>query len=115
MNDQVWAEIQKALGMIAVPEPEPLEFRLHYDDDGKIFMCSMQQHPENTKYLVVTREEYDHYYLYRVEDGKLKMIDRNMGLHVKLKTSDQGYATVKNHASIILEPGETADVEYWEG
>lgn len=111
--DQGYLEFLKALELIEVKEPEPLEYRIHYDEDGNIYMCSMQQHPADTQYVIATKEQYDHYYQYHVVKGKLKLVDNNTGIHVKLKSSDQGYATVKNHASIILESGEQFESEYW--
>jgi hypothetical protein len=111
--DASWLEILKALEMVENTPSEPIEYRLHYNEDGDVYMCSMQQHPVDTSYIVVTKDEYDNYFRYRVINSKLKMIDNNNALHVKLKSSDQGYAAVKNHAGIILEQGETADTEYW--
>lgn len=113
--DQSYLEFLKALDMLEVREPEPLEYRIHYDEDGNIYMCSMQQHPVDTQYVIATREQYDHYYQYHVVNGKLKLVDNNSGIHVKLKSSNQGYATVKNHAGIILEPGDDyVDKEYYD-
>ena len=99
--------------MIEEVVPEPIEYRIHYNDAGEIYMCSMQQHPESTQYIVVTRDEYDNYFKYTVVNGMLKMIDNNTGLHVKLKSSDQGFAAVENHASLLVEPGEDTKVSYW--
>ena len=113
--DQGYLEFLKALELIEVKEPEPLEYRIHYDEDGNIYMCSMQQHPADTKYVVATREEYDHYYQYHVVQGKLKLVDNNTGIRVQLKKSDNGYKVVKNHAGILIEPDEAyADTEYYD-
>ena len=101
--------------MLDTIEFEPLEYRLHYDSDGNITMCSMQAHPENTNYVVVDKQTYDSYYHYTIVDSKPKLIDRMPKYRVQLTKSDSGYQVVKNHASIVLEPGEIyADTEYYD-
>lgn len=92
---------------------EPIEYRLHYDDTGGITMCSKQNHPEDTQYLIVNESEYENYFRYYVKDGKLKKIDVDPGYRVQLKSSSQGYAVVKNHANIILENEQYAEIEYY--
>jgi hypothetical protein len=92
---------------------EPIEYRLHYDDTGGITMCSKQKHPENTQYLIVNELEYENYFRYYVKDGKLKKIDVDPGYRVQLKSSNQGYCVVKNHASIILENEQCAEIEHY--
>jgi hypothetical protein len=77
-------------------------------------MCTQQSHPENTQYLVVTADEYHEYFRYYIVDGKLKKIDTNPGYRVQLKSSDQGYCVVRNHAGILLENEDYRDVEYYE-
>lgn len=108
-------EFLKALQSLQ-PLPElVLEYRIHYNDQGTIVMCSMTNHPENTQYLVVDKKIYDNYFRYRVEDGKLKMVDNDPGYRVQLKSSTQGYAVVKNHAGILLELNEEyRDIEYYD-
>lgn len=107
-------EFLKALSMIETIVPETIEYRIHYDNTGNITMCTMQQHPTDTQYIVVDQDTYDHYYLYTVVDHKLKKIDRNPGYRVQLKKSDAGYTTVKNHAGIILEDEQYLNVEYYD-
>lgn len=107
-------EFLKGLAMVTPMVEEPIEYRLHYDEYGGIIACSMRAHPENTQYLVVTKQEYDDYFRYTVVDGKLKKIDTNPGHRVQLKSGDQGYCTVKNHAGIILENEEYNDTEFWQ-
>ena len=93
---------------------DPREYRLHYNANGGIYMCTMQNHPENTKYLIVDELIYLEYYKYQVIDNKLKIIDFAPGYHVQLKSSDQGYAVVKGHAGIFLENEDYTDIEYYE-
>lgn len=108
-------EFLKAVSLLENIIAEPIEYRLHYNEHGEIYLCSMQQHPENTQYLVVTEQEYQRYFDYIVVKGKLKLIDRSIGFRVQLKPSNTGYAVVRNHASVLLEPGETyEDIEYYD-
>ena len=96
---------------------EPVEYRIHYDTSGRITMCSMQKHPENTQYLIVDRETYDNYFRYTVNVKRkhLEKIALDPGISVQLKKSNHGYPVVKNHAGIILEKHEDyTDVEYYD-
>lgn len=112
MNMNTNDEFLKAfLSMELIPASE-IEYRLHYDNVGFIYMCSQSDHPDNQQYLVVTRDEYERYFDYTVVNGKLKKIDRTIIDRVKLKSSDQGYRVVKHHAGLILEE-EYIDIEYY--
>ena len=87
---------------------------MYYNKAGDIVSCSMRNHPESGRYLVVTPMEYENYFRYNVVDGVLKMIDRPHSYSVKLVKSDSGYTVVKNHAGVLLEPSETYnDIEYY--
>lgn len=100
--------------MVVTPDPE-IEYRLHYTDDGDIFMCSMQQHPESDKYIVTDRETYSMYFRYRVVKGKLELIKHDSGLLASLVKSTHGFKVVRNHAALLLEPNETYDnIEYYD-
>lgn len=110
-------EFLKAFSELKPIIEEPIEYRIHYDDTGHITMCSMQNHPENTQYLVVTKELYDNYSRYYVNTERkcLEKVVLDLGISVKLKKSDHGYAVVKNHAGLILEDGESyANTEYYD-
>lgn len=108
-------EFLKALAMLE-PLPEPVfEYRIHYNEHGVITQCTMRDHPTNTQYLVVTKEEYDNYFRYTVAEGKLKKIDTGIRYSVQLKKSNSGYLVVKNHAGLVLEPDETfSETEYYD-
>jgi hypothetical protein len=108
-------KLTKALSLIEGTIIEPIEYRIHYDDSGNITMCSMQQHPNSSQYLVVSKYEYDNYFRYHVIDKKLKKIDIDYGYSVQLKKSNSGYLVVKNHAGLVLEPDETfSETEYYD-
>jgi len=110
-------EFEIALKSFGEIIPEPIEYRIHYDDAGNITMCSMQQHPNTLQYLVVDKETYDNYAKYHVNviKKRLEKVANDPGISVKLKRSDQGYAVIKHHAGLLLELNETyTDVEYYE-
>jgi 16S rRNA C1402 N4-methylase RsmH len=110
-------EFQKAYSSFPKIIEEPVEYRIHYDKTGKITMCSMRNHPENTQYLVVDQESYDNYFRYTVNVSRqrLEKVALDLGISVKLKKSDHGYAVVKNHAGLLLEQHEDyIDVEYYD-
>lgn len=107
-------EFQKAMEQFANIIEAPREYRLHYNVSGGIYMCTQQNHPIDTEYLVVDEATYLEYQKYQVINGKLKIIDFTPGYHVQLKSSDQGYAVVKNHAGILLENETHNDIEYYD-
>ena len=96
---------------------DPIEYRMHYDENGVITMLSHQNHPKDTNYIVVTQDEYADYqhYCVDVDAKKLKKIAHNIGLSVQLKKSNQGYPVTKNHAGVLLEPGDTyTNIDHYE-
>ena len=104
----------QALAMMQPIVEEVKEYRFHYAEDGHITMCTMINHPADTMYIVVNKGEYDNYFRYTIVDGKLKKIDNNPGYRVQLVSSSQGYAVVKKHAGLILEPTDTYnEIEYY--
>ena len=107
-------ELIKAFSMVQLVQEEIKEYRIHYDTDGNIALCTMTDHPSNTTYLVVSKDEYDNYFRYNIVAGKLKKIDNNPGTRVKLLSSLDGYAVVKKHAGLILESTDTyTEIEYY--
>jgi hypothetical protein len=116
MNLSWEEEYFKAMASFPQIVEEPKEYRIHYDDTGWITMCSMQQHPDSTQYLVVDLDAYGNYWRYRVnvKKKKLEKIEIDLGISVKLKKSDHGYPVVKNHAGLIIEQDESYDdIEYY--
>ena len=108
-------EFIKAIESIE-PISEPvIEYRFYYNAAGQITTCSQTNHQEHGEYIVVSESEYQHYYQYYIENGKLKKIDIDLGYRVQLKRSSQGYRVVKNHAGIILAADEDyPNVEYYD-
>lgn len=111
-------EFDAAMKSFGIREPEPVEYRLHYDEFGRITVCSMQNHPADTDYLVVTKEQYENYAKYAVDTKtkKLKIVVvSNPGVSIQLKRSTKGWGAVKHHAGIVLENDETYnEIEYYE-
>jgi hypothetical protein len=52
-------EFLEAMKQFPTIVEETAEYRFHYDDAGRITMCTARQHPENTQYVVVDHETYD--------------------------------------------------------
>jgi hypothetical protein len=111
MSNEFWAEFESLLDQRDQAAPE---YRIHYTDGGDIYQCTMTNHPLDTNYLVVTKNEYDEYFHYKVVEGQLKRIVHDSGYHVQLQKSSSGYKTVKGHASLVLEDEEYTNVEYYE-
>jgi hypothetical protein len=110
-------EFNAAIASFGTIVPDPIEYRIHYDEFGNITMCSMQQHPKDTNYVVTDKATYNNYFKYRVNVArkKLEKVATNLGLSVQLKKSDHGYAVVKNHAGLLLEKDEIYnDIEYYD-
>lgn len=107
-------EFLNAWAMVTLIVEEPIEYRIHYNQQGDITQCSMRNHPTDTDYIVVSKDEYDNYFRYTVEKNKLKIIDNNPGHSVQLVKSTKGFAVVKNHAGLLLELNETYEnIEYY--
>jgi len=107
-------EFLKALSELPNVVEDSREYRLHYDSSGGIYMCTMQNHPKDTEYLIVDEKTYLEYYKYQIVKGQLKIIDNDPGYRVQLKRSDRGYAVVKGHANILLENEKYNDIEYYD-
>lgn len=111
MSNEFWEEFNRQLVHTV---PEELEYRVHYNAAGDIYMCTMQQHPNDTEYLVVTKEQYDTYFKYHVIKGQLKKIDTDARYCVQLQRSTSGYAVAQGHASLIIEAGDDyPHIEYY--
>lgn len=106
-----WAEVNSLINPVEVAK---IEYRLYYNEDGTIIKGTMVVEETAETYVVVTRAEYDRYFDYTVENGKLKKIDRDSGYRVQLTKATNGFCVVKDHAGIVIEPNEThKDIEYY--
>ena len=108
-------ELIKALSELVVTADLPIEYRLHYNDSGDVYMCSMQNHPDSEKYIVVTKEQYDLYFKYKIVNGKLELIEHNVGIKAALVKRNHGFRVVKNNAALLLEKHEEYNnIEYYD-
>jgi hypothetical protein len=67
--------------------------------------------------VVTDKTTYNNYFKYRVNVSRkrLEKVAANPRLSVKLKKSDHGYAVVKNHAGLLIEPTDNyEDIEYYD-
>ena len=107
-------ELKEYFAGIVDIKPLVLEYRLHYNELGEIYLCTMVDHPESTEYLTVDKDTYDQYFRYRVVNKQLIKIDHDAGYRVKLQKSNQGFCVVKNHAGLILENEIYTNTECYE-
>ena len=108
---EFWREVDS---LIAPVTETQIEYRVYCDNTGLISSTSMIAEPSDQQYLVVSKFEYDNYFLYQVVNRQLKKIDSDAGYRVKLRKATEGYPVAKNHAGILIEPGETyQEQEYY--
>lgn len=117
MNSE--SELFKALAALAEQKNvDPIiEYRLHYNDSGDIVSCSMRDpHPESTQYIVVTKEQYDNYFRYKVVNKQLQLIVHSIGVKNCLYRSlNAGFKVIAGHPAILVEENEVyQNVEYYE-
>lgn len=113
--EKFWAEVAAIFASQPPDLPIEVEYRLHYDAAGRIYMCSMANHPKSDRYIVVTKDEYDNFFDYAIINNTLKKIDRNPVYCRQLNRSHKGFQVVQNHAGLILEPTEQySHTEYYE-
>lgn len=111
-ESEFFEEVNRLLVITADPV---IEYRLHYDNDGNITMCSMQDHPDSDRYIVVNKSVYEMYHRYRIVKGQAELINHDNGLQPSFIKSTKGIRVVKNHAALLLEPNETyTQIEYYE-
>jgi hypothetical protein len=115
MNQQ---ELEFLKGLMSV---EPIvvkeEYRAYYDDTDKILYTAANDFPENNNWISITKVEYqtlECQWLW-LEKGKIVERKPNYNYYFSLHTSTKGVKIVKNHAGIVVEPGEEyIDVGYYD-
>jgi hypothetical protein len=110
MSNEFWVEVESLLDKTI---PEAIEYRVHYNEQGEIYLCTMQNHPVDTTYLVVSQDEYNRYYHYKVVKGKLVHIAHDSKYRVQLHKSSTGFRVAAGHAGLVVED-DYSDVEYYE-
>ena len=109
MSKEFWDEVA---GLLKPAPKVILEYRVYYNEDGDITSCSMQDHAEGN-YIVVSKDEYDNYFKYRVIKGKMIKIDIDARYYVQLRKSTQGFKVVRGHAGLLIEDEDYTDIEYY--
>ena len=104
----------ESFGSIIVKE----EYRVYHDDDGKVLYVVAHKFPDdNDNWLTITREQYqtiECQWLW-LEKGQLVERKPTYNHYFSLTTSTKGVKIVKNHAGIVVEPGEEyTDVGYYD-
>ena len=108
---------QEFASLVVQPTTPKIEYRLYYNEFGEITLGTntVNDSMPTGDFLVVTEDEYTHYYQYKVVKGKLKVIAKDPGYVVQLEKATTGYTVVANHASLLLESSdEYNDVEYYD-
>lgn len=94
------------------------EYRAYYDDNYKILYTMANQFPDDDdNWLTITKEQYqtlECQWLW-VEKGQIVERKPDYNYYFSLRPSTKGVKIVKNHAGIVVEPGEEyPDVGYYD-
>ena len=116
MNQQ---ELEFLKGLMSV---EPIvvkeEYRAYYDDTDKILYTAANQFPDdNNNWMPITKVQYqtlECQWLW-LEKGQIVERKPNYNYYFSLHPSTKGVKIVKDHAGIVIEPGEEyPDVAYYD-
>lgn len=93
------------------------EFRIYYDEEGKITMYCETAHPLDTNYIVIDNPDVffkTNTGRLRVINGELKVVDTKP-TRTHLAKSCTGQPVVRGMAALALEPKEQyQDIEYYD-
>jgi hypothetical protein len=98
----------KNADFILVWEPAPLvppEFRLYYDDKGKVvaYVGDQSGHIENGKYIVIDKQTFaEGRHDIKIIDGKISTATPDAVVY-KLMPSDEGISCYKQDISIVVD------------
>ena len=104
-------ELQDIFALMSAPQPEipKIEFRLYYDDNGKVITYTSEKLPG--KYLVITKEQYLEARGDAIVKDKQLCYTHIMSHISKLtKNLNQGVSTSKYDINILQSDG---DVNFW--
>jgi hypothetical protein len=94
------------------------EYRAYYADTGKILYTTANQFPDdNDNWLTITRSQYQTLECQWLWLEKGQLVERKpvYNHYFSLTPSTKGVKIVKNHAGIVVEPGEEyADIGYYD-
>ena len=94
------------------------EYRAYYDGDNKIMYLMANQFPDdNNNWIPITKVQYQTLECQWLWLEKGQLVERKLTYnhYFSLTTSTKGVKIVKNHAGIVVEPGEEyTDVGYYD-
>lgn len=104
------SELIKAVESFEMPPAVDIEYRLYYNDAGRVLTMSSSDYPSGDNYILISRDVYDRAdYSLRVVNGEIvDTIDPNK--HYCDIVPGERFRVVKGHASIIVDEtyqGET--------
>lgn len=101
----------EAFKHIKLPKSIEFEYRLYYDQEGKIIRGTNSSNEKYEEpYIVVDLDTYENQRMYYVRKGKL---EKRKNPRVP-ELSTQGYRVVKGHSLLLLNPNENIESEYYE-
>jgi hypothetical protein len=94
------------------------EYRAYYDNDDKIMYLMANQFPDdNNNWIPITKVQYQTLECQWLWLEKGQLVERKLTYnhYFSLTLSTKGVKIVKNHAGIVVEPGEEyTDVGYYD-
>lgn len=93
------------------------EFRIYYNEEGRVTMYCETAHPPDTNYIVIDNPDVffkTNTDRLRVIDGELKIVNTKL-TRTHLAKSNTGQPVVKGLAALALKPTEQyQDIEYYD-
>jgi len=94
------------------PQIQPPEFRLYYDDTGKVVCYTCEKLPGN--FIVVDAQTFAQARPdVRVIDGKISTVNPN-AIISKLMPNTVGQKCAKEDISIVVDDSYSGDVTHWK-
>lgn len=97
-------EVKQILQLLAKPQPKisEVEFRLYYDDNGKVITYTSEKLPGN--YLIITKEQYNEARNdVVVKDGKIMYTHKTTHIMKYTKNLSRGIQTSKYDINVITK------------
>lgn len=117
---EFWNEVRRLEQQNESPEPV-YEYRLYYDDSGKIVSGQVINQNSSTttadqgQYLVVSKDEYDNCANKIVKNAVLVKNVIKLDFDPGLEISTAGYRVVKNNAALTLDEEESySNVQHYD-
>ena len=95
------------------PKIEPPEFRLYYDDKGKIVTYTCEKLPGN--YIVIDAKTYaEARHDLRIIDGKISTVQPNAVVYKLMPNELEGIMCASEDISIVVDNNYTEAVTKWK-